>query len=295
MKKIDIHLHLTEQESSVNGNMISSAEQMLPHLDHLQIGKGILMSGGESGEGFGSNETCRRIHERYPERYFWMCNLDEKEPDTIRKRMSTYKEQGAVGVGELMINHKLNHPFLTQMFTAAQELNLPVLIHMSPEEGFQYGVVDEPGLPLLEEVLQKYQGLKLIGHSQPFWHEISAGAGADKESRYTWGEGPVIPGGRLVDLFDRYPNLYGDLSANSGGCAMMRDEDFGLWFMEKFKERLMFGTDMVNITMKFPLGDWMDEMFEQGRLSKETYESISFKNAERLFGLNKEEKQEEKR
>lgn len=32
---------------------------------------------------------------------------------------------------------------------------------MSPKEGFQYGVVDGPGLPLLEENLKRYKGLKV--------------------------------------------------------------------------------------------------------------------------------------
>lgn len=34
---------------------------------------------------------------------------------------------------------------------------------MSPKEGFQYGVVDGPGLPLLEENLKRYKGLKFSG------------------------------------------------------------------------------------------------------------------------------------
>lgn len=285
MRKIDIHLHLAEQELLVGENMISSAEDMLKHLDHLQIEKGILMSSGESDAGFGSNAVCRRICERYPSRYAWMCNLDEKEKDTIKNRLATYKEQGAVGVGEVMMNHRLDHPFLKALFKSAEELELPVLIHMSPEEGFQYGVVDEPRLPFLEEVLKDYPALKLIGHSQPFWHEISKDAGDEKESRYAWGQGRVIPNGRLVELFEKYPNLYGDLSANSGGCAMMRDEKFGLWFMERFKNQLMFGTDMVNVKMTFPLGTWMDRMWEEGKLSTETYENICFKNARKLFKI----------
>lgn len=31
----------------------------------------------------------------------------------------------------------------------------------------------------------------------------------------------------------------------------MRDESFGLWFLETFQDRLMFGTDMVNTDMVF--------------------------------------------
>ena len=124
-----------------------------------------------------------------------------------------------------------------------------------------------------------------MGHSQPFWHEISGDASADKVARNTWGEGPVTPGGRLVELLERYPNLYGDLSANSGGGAVMRDEPFGLSFLEKFQDKLMFGTDMGNTETTFPLGAWLDEKLAEGKLSKEVYEKICVKNAERVCGL----------
>ena len=156
---------------------------------------------------------------------------------------------------------------------------------MSPEVGYSYGVVDEPGLPLLEEVLRKYPRLKLLGHSQTFWIEMSADAPKDKEGRNSWGEGPVVPGGRVPELFEKYPNLYGDLSANSGSCAIMRDEAFGLAFLEKYADRLFFATDMVNKDMVFPLGAWLDEMLAAGKLREETYEKITRGNARRIFGL----------
>mgnify|MGYP000346850352 CR=1 FL=1 len=69
-----------------------------------------------------------------------------------------------------------------------------------------------------------------------------------------WGRGPVREGGRLVCLMRNYKNLYADLSANSGGCAIMRDEKFGLQFLEEFQDRLMFGTDMVNTDMDISIG-----------------------------------------
>ena len=95
---------------------------------------------------------------------------------------------------------------------------------------------------MLEEALETYPRLKFIGHSQPFWHEISQDAKPDLKSRMEWGKGPVKEGGRLVCLMRNYKNLYADLSANSGGCAIMRDEKFGLQFLEEFQDRLMFGT-----------------------------------------------------
>lgn len=36
----------------------------------------------------------------------------------------------------------------------------------------------------------------------------------------------------------------------------MRDEEFGLAFLEKYQDRLLFGTDMANCEMTFPLGNW---------------------------------------
>lgn len=300
-KKIDIHLHLSERPIPDGlGMKISSGAEMLPHLDELGIGFGIIMSSGETQAMFGSNASCRRIAEQYPDRYAWMCGLDEMEPETVYERLKQYREEGAVGVGELAVNHRLDHPFLEAVFQAAEALGLPVLFHMSPEEGFQYGVVDEPGLPLLERALNKYPKLIFIGHSQPFWHEISGDAGKSREERYEWGKGPVTPGGRLGQLFEKYPNLYGDLSANSGGCAMMRDEVFGLAFLEAWKDRLMFGTDMVNVDMEFPLGGWLDQKVEEGALSFTACQAIVSGNAKRIFGLgrklavNAEEKTDEK-
>ena len=299
-KKIDIHLHLSERPIPDGlGMKISSGAEMLPHLDELGIGFGIIMSSGETQAMFGSNASCRRIAEQYPDRYAWMCGLDETEPETVYERLKQYREEGAVGVGELAVNHRLDHPFLEAVFQAAEALGLPVLFHMSPEEGFQYGVVDEPGLPLLERALNKYPKLIFIGHSQPFWHEISGDAGKSREERYEWGKGPVTPG-RLGQLFEKYPNLYGDLSANSGGCAMMRDEAFGLAFLEAWKDRLMFGTDMVNVDMEFPLGGWLDQKVEEGALSFAACQAIVSGNAKRIFGLgrklavNAEEKTDEK-
>ena len=286
MKKIDLHLHLTLRQIPKLGKLhLSSAAAMLPHLDELGIEKGVLMSGGEKRAPFGTNAKNRAICETYPDRFAWMCNLDPKGQDTVHARLSRYKAQGAIGIGELMINRRLDDPFLQTVFACAEQLELPVTLHMSPAVGAGYGVVDDPGLPLLEQTLQRYPALKILGHSQPFWIEMSADAPADREGRNSWGQGPVLPGGRIPALFETYPNLYGDLSANSGGQAIMRDPEFGLRFLETYSERLFFATDMVNRDMVFPLGAWLDEQAEHGKLSKEAYENICYRNAQRIFHL----------
>ena len=287
MKKIDIHLHLTfEQLPKKEGIFLSSAEHMIPHLKSLGIEKGIVLASGESDSGLGiTTSECRKIAEHFPHTYGWMCNVDDRDLESIYERLELYKQQGAVGIGELMINRSMEDPIIQRIFQSAEKLGLPVLFHMSPKVGYEYGIVDEPRLPLLEKNLKRYPNLIFIGHSQPFWHEISKSSSSSTDERMEWGKGPVIKGGRVVELFETYPNLYGDLSANSGGCAIMRDEQFGLQFLEAFYDRLFFGTDMVNTDMEFPLGKWLDKMVEEGKLSTNAYECICFKNAQRVFGL----------
>ena len=286
MKKIDLHLHLTPFQLPKLGKLnLTSGKNMLPHLEELGIEKGVLMSSAEGGLPFGTNKANRKICEKFPDRYAWMCAVDPKGKEPVYDRLARFRSQGAIGIGELTCNRRLDDPFLTELFGAAEKLGLPVTIHMSPEVGYSYGVVDDPGLPLLEMVLQKFPDLKILGHSQTFWIEMSADAPKDKEGRNSWGDGPVVPGGRVPELFGKYPNLYGDLSANSGSRAIMRDEEFGLAFLERYADRLFFATDMVNRDMVFPLGAWLDEMVSCGRLSRGAYEKIVRENARRIFGL----------
>lgn len=286
MKKIDLHLHLTPFQIPKLGKLnLASGKNMLPHLEELGIEKGVLMSSAEGGLPFGTNKANRKICQKFPDRYSWMCAVDPKGKEPVYDRLARFKSQGAIGVGELTLNRRLDDPFLMELFAAAEKLGLPVTIHMSPEVGYSYGVVDDPGLPLLEMVLAKFPNLKILGHSQTFWIEMSADAPRDKEGRNSWGDGPVVPGGRVPELFEKYPNLYGDLSANSGSRAIMRDEAFGLAFLEKYADRLFFATDMVNTDMVFPLGGWLDRMVAEGKLSRRAYELICFENARRVFGL----------
>ena len=286
MKKIDLHLHLTPFQIPKLGKMnLASAKNMIPHLEELGIAKGVLMSGGESGLPFGTNKANKKICARYPDRYAWMCSISPKGKEPVYDRLARFRAEGAIGIGELTYNHKLTDPFLQEVFAAAEKLDMPITMHMSPEEGYSYGVVDDPGLPMLEDVLRNYPKLKILGHSQTFWIEMSGDAPKDKEGRNSWGQGPVVPGGRVPELFAEYLNLYGDLSANSAGQAIMRDEAFGLAFLETYSDRLFFATDMVNTDMVFPLGAWLEEQLAAGKLSQKAYDQICFGNAQRIFGL----------
>lgn len=83
----------------------------------------------------------------------------------------------------------------------------------------------------------------------------------------------------------RYPNLYGDLSAQSGLNAISRDLDFGYWFLEEFQDRLLFGSDIANVGQDFQIAAYFQKLKEGKPISEEAYEEITWKNADALLGL----------
>jgi len=96
----------------------------------------------------------------------------------------------------------------------------------------------------------------------------------------------VADGGRVVELMREHPNLCGDLSAGSGCNAVSRDPEFGYGFLTEFHDRLFFGTDICAPSNTTPLVDFLREAVEGGGISREVYEQVGWKNAERLLGLN---------
>ena len=298
MNKLDIHVHCAPQRFALpattwqpDANYVAEPAELKHTLQVQGIGHAVLMSSGETPEGsphtLGAyNLDCAAIAAADPACFSWMCALDPSDPATVYDRLAACKENGAVGVGEIMINQWLDSPFLSEVFSAAEKLNLPVLCHMSPEPGFGYGVCDRPGLTLLEQALQRYPDLKWIGHSQLFWLEISGdcprGGNAERSSM---GRGPVAPGGRLEYLLKTYPNLYADLSAYSGSCAILRDEEYGLRFLHTWADRLLFGTDTTNQHTVFPLGAFLDDCLTDGRLSEADHTAICCGNVQALLGI----------
>ena len=109
-------------------------------------------------------------------------------------------------------------------------------------DGWFGGTIDN-----LERAMQACPDTIFIGHAPGFWREISADA-ADCPDVYP--DGPVAMTGRLYGLFEKYPNLYADLSAGSGLTALKRDPEHALPFVRKFSDRLLFGRDMAAISWR---------------------------------------------
>lgn len=155
--KIDIHVHLTEKEGQkLNGEEIINPQEMIKSMNKRGIYKSILMSSSEKEEDLMSNYELRKIVEKYPERYGYMCNIDLDKEDKIEERIKEEKALGALGIGELTYNKEIDSEKLFLLFHACQKNKMPVLFHISPQIGKYYGVYDEQGLPRLEKALKKF-------------------------------------------------------------------------------------------------------------------------------------------
>lgn len=285
MKVIDAHVHFGDCFSSRN-----ITEEIIENLNNYMtdanICKCVLLSNSQDGNIYGNNEMVHMLYKLFPDKFAWMCNIDRCAKSKIYEQIEFFKLQGACGVGELMLNKRFDDPFYESLFDSAQKLDMPVVFHMSPCEDFLYGIIDEPGLPLLEEALCKFSKLKFVGHGQVFWHEISGDASVLPENRNQWGTGKVLLGGRLIYLLDNYKNLYCDLSANSGGCAIMRDSQFGLKFIEKYSDRLLFGSDVTGDGQRYPLLEWLIKMKQRCLIREDVFNKICFENVNRIYFNN---------
>ena len=218
---------------------------------------------------------------QHPDMFYWFCNVDPRwstnsENTAFSYLLNYYKERGAKDVSEITSNMYFDDPMVWNLFRHAEKCQMPILFHIG-NKGNDYGLIDELGLPRLEKTLKEFPNLLFIVHSQKLWAEISADV--TEESRNGYPKGKVVPGGRVVELLDKYRNLHCDLSAGSGGNAIMRDEEFGLWFMEKYQDRLYFGTDICSPKNVFLLPDHLDNCVESGKLSQAAYNKICRENA----------------
>ena len=290
VKKIDIHVHATLKKGMPRkdgGGYFATAEEIRRMYDAWGIEKGVQLPSciSDGSLGIVTNEMSMELVEKHPDTFYWFCNLDPRwdknSPETDFSYMiEYYKQYGAKGVGEVTANLYFDDPRVENLFYHCERCGMPLTFHIG-DMGGDYGLVDELGLPRLERALRKFPKLQFLGHSQKFWAEISGDVTPEVRNGYP--EGPVVPGGRVVELMRSYPNLCGDLSAGSGQNALMRDPEFGYRFLEEFQDRLYFGTDICDPRNVFELSFFLDDAVENGHISQTCYEKVSRGNALKLL------------
>ncbi len=194
--------------------------------------------------------TLRDIVEtkgKWPDRFVVGYCPNPRWPEAPDMLRAAYHMHGARVCAEWKFHLPFDDPRCLEVFKVAGELKMPVVLHLDIPyiknqegkleyfEGWFGGTIDN-----LERAMQACPETIFIGHAPGFWREISADA-ADCPDMYP--NGPVAMTGRLYGLFEKYPNLYADLSAGSGMTALKRDPKHAIGFIHKFADRLLFGRD----------------------------------------------------
>jgi uncharacterized protein len=289
---IDIHVHICRVPSAPRGgkSWLCTPEQLLAIYDQLGIERGVLMP-LVSPEFYEpqANTDILEICRDHPGRFIPFCNVDPRNvgnsPNSdLSEILNHYRDLGCMGVGEVTANLRFDDPLVQNLLRHMEAAGMPFVFHMAPRVGAYYGLVDEPGLPLLERSLARFSKLAFIGHSPTFWAEIARlETPADHWDVYPGY--PVREEGVLPKLFRRYPNLYGDLSASSGHNALARDRQYAVRFLNEFQDRLLFGTDITGPGTSVPLPAFLKELRETGQISETVFQKVARENTIRLLGL----------
>lgn len=290
---IDIHVHTNSRPAPLRAGgkaTYATPEYLMRRYQLLGIETAVILPGTcpECAHQVQSAEEALDICHRHPGSFVTFCNVHPRmasnSPDAdLGSILAYYKSLGCKGCGEATANLAFDDPLMENLFRACEQHSMPLTFHIAPRIGGCYGLYDDPGLPRLEQALRNFPKLTFLGHSQPFWAEISTLEGVP--DRNTYPAGPVTEG-RVVQLMRTYPNLHGDLSAGSGHNAVSRDEAFGVRFLEEFQDRLYFGTDICHPDTPTPLVDYLLHLRDTRKISEDVFCKVARENAVRLLGLD---------
>jgi predicted TIM-barrel fold metal-dependent hydrolase len=146
---------------------------------------------------------------------------------------------GAVSIGELKYHLALDSPEMRRVYDIAAEMQVPVMMHIQNFPHFAGEMPYNTGYEHFDKILAAYPKTNFLGHGDLFWANISSEVPTDRG----YPAGPVKPGGLTDRWLSDFPNLYADMSANSGNNALSRDLEFSRGFIERHQSKLVFGSD----------------------------------------------------
>ncbi len=276
---VDVHTHLGQ---TWNTTTELTASGLLKWMDANDVAQAVVLPlvSPESSSFLLTTEFVLEQTKAHRDRLIPFCCVDPRTSFTGGRKalpdmLKRYIEQGAKGFGEHKPGVKIDDPRNLALYEACGELGLPVLFHLDAIRN-----VDAPGLPGLEKALKEFPRTQFIGHAPGWWNSIS-GDVKQPADLGTYPRTPVVPGGAVDRLIDKYPNIHGDLSAGSGAGAIRRDLKFGREFLIRRADRLLFGTDYLSPGQGVPQFD----LFRQLDLPEAVQAKIFRENARRLLRL----------
>jgi len=277
---VDVHTHLGQ---TWNRNEALTAEALLRWMDAHKIAQAVVLPlvSPESSSYLLTTDFVLEQTKPFRDRLIPFCAIDPRTSYSgglpgLVAMLKKYVDAGAKGFGEHKPGVAFDDKRSMTIYAACAELKLPLLFHIDNERN-----LDKPGLPGLENALQAHPGCTFIGHGPGWWASISGDTTQANLGGYP--KTKVVPGGAIDALMDKYPNLYGDLSAGSGAGAISRDLQFGREFLIRRQDRILFGTDYLAPGQAVP----QFELFEQtlADLPAEVKAKVFRENARKLLGL----------
>ena len=126
------------------------------------------------------------------------------------------------------------------MYALAADLGVPLLIHFQEVDHFpNEGTWATGYAKTFAAILKAHPKTTFIGHADAFWANVSA----DYRNEASYPTGPIARGGVTDRWLGEFPNLFADMSANSGNNAMSRDAAFTADFLKRHQDKLLFGSD----------------------------------------------------
>lgn len=218
---LDTHFHLRK-----------TAEDCVAHLEGCGVTHAVLLARAAD------QERARQAMERSPGRFARSVSVDPASPE-MERTLRAALEGGAVSVGELKFPVALDSPGMRRLYDIAAEMKAPVLVHIQTFPHFEGEPAYNTGYPQFDRILKAHPRTTFLGHADLFWANISAEVPADRG----YPTGPIRRGGLTDRWLADFPNLYADLSANSGNNALSRDPAFTKEFLARHKNKLIFGSD----------------------------------------------------
>ena len=148
-------------------------------------------------------------------------------------------KDGAVSIGEMKYHLAIDSPEMQRVYSIAAEMRVPVMMHIQVFPHFPGELPYNMDYDHFDKMLKAHPKTNFVGHGDLFWANIAADVPTDRG----YPAGPVKKGGLTDRWLSEFPNLYGDISANSGNNALSRDMDFSRGFVARHKDKLMFGSD----------------------------------------------------
>jgi predicted TIM-barrel fold metal-dependent hydrolase len=218
---LDTHLHIR-----------GDADACYAHMQGCGVTRAVLLTPAAG------QERAKAEMEKRPGSFVRSVTADPTQPESGKVLRDALKG-GAVSIGEMKFHLALDSPEMRRVYDIAAEHQVPVMMHIQTFPHFEGELPYNTGYPEFDKMLRAYPKTNFIGHGDLFWAHISADVPTDRG----YPAGPIKSGGLTDRWLSDFPNLYADMSANSGNNALSRDTEFSRSFITRHKTKLIFGSD----------------------------------------------------